>query len=182
MQAFKVQPLGCGCLPSLTPILAGELQMYRPKFCAECSATIIRLRWHFWTSRKFCASCSPRFLHEQLKRAAVAGATVFLLGMAVGQAARRTPPPVVIQRTQNSTSTAEAGKASGRAAGEANSSSAVNKNNTTSVITAEEIYTCGARTKKGTPCTRRVHGPVRCWQHLGLAAMLPQEQLRIKAN
>jgi len=152
--------------------------MYRPKFCAECSAKIIRLRWHFWTSRRFCESCSPRFLREQVKRGVIAGATVFLLGMAAGQAARRTLPPVVIQRTQNSISTSDAAGANGPAAGYGNSSRVAN---TTSVIATEEIYTCGARTKKGKPCSRRVHGAVRCWQHLGLPAMLPQEQLRIKA-
>jgi hypothetical protein len=44
----------------------------------------------------------------------------------------------------------------------------------------EQLYTCGARTKKGTPCSRRVHGPVRCWQHKGAKAMLPQEKLIVK--
>jgi len=46
--------------------------------------------------------------------------------------------------------------------------------------TPEQVYTCGARTKKGKPCSRRVHGPVRCWQHKGLPAMLPPEKLVIK--
>jgi hypothetical protein len=45
---------------------------------------------------------------------------------------------------------------------------------------SEQVYTCGARTKKGTPCSRRVHGPVRCWQHKGAAAMLPAEKLMVK--
>jgi hypothetical protein len=31
----------------------------------------------------------------------------------------------------------------------------------------EAVYYCGALTKKGTPCTRRVKSPGRCWQHLG---------------
>lgn len=156
--------------------------MYRPKFCAECSGKIIRLRWHFWTSRRFCERCSPRFLREQSKRVAVAGATVFLLGLVAGQAARRTPPPVVIQRTQNLTSPSAAGQANGPTAVDSNSGSVANSSNTTSNATTEEIYICGARTKKGTPCTRRVHGPVRCWQHLGLPPLRPQEQLRITAK
>jgi hypothetical protein len=45
---------------------------------------------------------------------------------------------------------------------------------------AEDVYICGARTKKGTPCSRRVHGPVRCWQHKGARAMLPPEKLLVK--
>jgi hypothetical protein len=43
-----------------------------------------------------------------------------------------------------------------------------------------DVYICGARTKKGMPCSRRVHGPVRCWQHKGMPAMLPQEKLLVK--
>jgi hypothetical protein len=45
-----------------------------------------------------------------------------------------------------------------------------------------DVYTCGARTKKGSPCSRRVHGPVRCWQHFGLPALLPQEKLLVKGK
>jgi hypothetical protein len=41
----------------------------------------------------------------------------------------------------------------------------------------EVVYICGARTKKGTPCQRRVRGPFRCWQHRGKPAMLPPSKL-----
>jgi len=44
----------------------------------------------------------------------------------------------------------------------------------------EKAYICGARTKKGTPCSRRVRGPVRCWQHKGAQAMLPLDKLVVK--
>jgi len=42
---------------------------------------------------------------------------------------------------------------------------------------AEVVYVCGARTKKGTPCQRRVRGPGRCWQHRGMPAILPPSKL-----
>lgn len=42
---------------------------------------------------------------------------------------------------------------------------------------AEPVYYCGAETKKGTPCSRRVKGGGRCWQHPGREAMLPEEDL-----
>jgi hypothetical protein len=45
------------------------------------------------------------------------------------------------------------------------------------VIAQETIYFCGAQTKKGTPCGRRVKGGGRCWQHVGQTAMLPPEKL-----
>lgn len=41
----------------------------------------------------------------------------------------------------------------------------------------EAIYICGAQTKKGTACLRRVKGGGRCWQHTGQAAILPPEKL-----
>ena len=39
------------------------------------------------------------------------------------------------------------------------------------------VYFCGAETKKGTPCSRRVKGGGRCWQHIGRQAMLPAKDL-----
>jgi hypothetical protein len=139
--------------------------MYQPKFCAECGEKIIRLRWRVWTNRKFCDGCAPRFFREHLIRVATAGSAVLLVGIVIGHASRRVPPPLVMQRTQEPRST----------------SAALPSNGVNSPATAtEEIYTCGARTKKGTPCSRRVHGAVRCWQHKGMPAMLAQEKLRIK--
>lgn len=41
----------------------------------------------------------------------------------------------------------------------------------------EKVYFCGAPTRKGTPCSRRVKGGGRCWQHAGQTAMMPQEKL-----
>lgn len=41
----------------------------------------------------------------------------------------------------------------------------------------ETTYFCGAETKKGTPCSRRVKTSGRCWQHAGQPAMLPPEKL-----
>jgi hypothetical protein len=139
--------------------------MYQPKFCAECGEKIIRLRWRLWTSRKFCDGCVPRFVKEQLLQLALISVVMLLAGIVIGHVTRRVPPPLVIQRTQESR-LSTAGMESAGANGTASST--------------EEIYTCGARTKKGTPCSRRVHGPVRCWQHKGMPAMLTQEKLRIR--
>ena len=41
----------------------------------------------------------------------------------------------------------------------------------------EQLFTCGAQTKKGTPCSRIVKVNERCWQHKGQPAMLPKEKL-----
>jgi len=129
--------------------------MYRPKFCAECGEKIIRLHWRLWTSRKFCDCCAPRFLKEQLIQQVMASIALLLAGIAIGHATRSVRAPLVVQRTQES-------------------SSAIPLPGTNPAAAAtEEIYTCGARTKKGTPCSRRVHGPVRCWQHKGMVSIIP---------
>ncbi len=47
-------------------------------------------------------------------------------------------------------------------------------------LVPEVVYLCGAKTKKGTPCSRKVKGSVRCWQHLGQEAMLPAKELKIQ--
>jgi len=44
---------------------------------------------------------------------------------------------------------------------------------------SEPGYYCGAETKKGTPCSRKVKGKKRCWQHEGREAMLPQSKLAV---
>jgi hypothetical protein len=36
---------------------------------------------------------------------------------------------------------------------------------------SQGVYYCGALTRKGTPCSRRVRKGERCWQHAGLPPM-----------
>jgi len=139
--------------------------MYRPKFCVECGEKILRLRWHSWTSRRFCDECVPRFRREQLTNASVAIVVILLLGIAAGRAMRPPAPPLVIQRREETRP-------------QSNAAATAPVSQTEALI--EDVYICGARTKKGTPCSRRVHGPVRCWQHKGMPAMLPAEKLRVK--
>jgi hypothetical protein len=153
---------GFGCLKEIR-YNAGTLSFltnYRPNFCSECGERIVRLLWRAWTSRRFCDKCLPRFRRSHmLKRASVATG-VLLLGMLIGHGWRREKPPLIIQRSAN---VSQHGETAAQPS-----------------ITVEQTYLCGARTKKGTPCSRRVHGPVRCWQHKGAKAMLPLEKLLIK--
>lgn len=152
--------------------------MYRPNFCCECGARILRLRWHFWTSRKFCRECSQRLLKQRLKVPLAASIVLFSLGMIMGRARRPAPPPLIIERTANSplSDSAIKTKTEENSAGASSSTTSDSQ----STINEELIYICGARTKKGTPCSRRVHSPVRCWQHKGDRAMLPLEKLKVR--
>lgn len=136
------------------------LTNYRPNFCIECGEGIVRLRWRAWTSRRFCDKCFPRFRKSQLLQRGCVILGVLLFGILIGRGLKHERPSLVIQRTASTSSPTEPA--------------------VQAPITVEQMYLCGARTKKGTPCSRRVHGPVRCWQHKGAKAMLPLEKLIIK--
>ena len=147
--------------------------MYRPNFCAECGEQIVRLKWRPWTSRRFCKLCAVRFRSQQIKSFIATSLALLVVGFVTGRAGRPSAPPLVIERRMNSPANEQRSTA--------NSSEAPTPNSSGISPAAEEaIYMCGARTKKGTPCSRRVHGPVRCWQHKGLKPMLAQEKLRLK--
>jgi len=157
--------------------------MYKPNFCAECGSQISRGQWALWTSRRFCSECSGRFRKTETGLPFILGIALLIAGFTFGRYLRPAPPPLIIQRSASSllsdtplgiASTVRAQVPGNRTAG----SPAEGDNQTQPP--EEIIYTCGARTKKGTPCARRVHGPVRCWQHKGAPSILPQEKLLIK--
>ena len=138
------------------------LTLHRPNFCAECGAKILRLRWRVWTNRKFCDSCARASRKQRWTSVGMLVSAIFVVGLIVGHNLKTPPPPLIIQRQEVK---------------------AQSSNGTTATVQpppTEEVYLCGARTKKGKPCSRRVHGPVRCWQHKGEKAMLPQEKLLVR--
>lgn len=143
--------------------------MYRPNFCSECGAKIVRLHWHPWTSRRFCDSCARNLRKERFQAPLIAAVLLTSVGLFTGRALRPKPPPLIIQRSADSPLLkAESGQA------------ATGANANSQLVEEETVYICGARTKKGTPCSRRVQQPGRCWQHKGMKAILPEEKLRIR--
>lgn len=140
------------------------LSLYRPNFCSRCGEKIVRLKWRLWTSRLVCDDCLSQFWKAHLYRQLLFGLSLVLVGTVVGRALKSVPPPIVIQR----------------ATAPAPDKQSVPSSTPQEIVEGGDIYTCGARTKKGSPCTRRVHGPVRCWQHKGLRPMLPQDKLKIQ--
>jgi hypothetical protein len=143
--------------------------MYRPNFCAECGEKVVRLKWNAWTSGRFCDDCAKRLRVYRFKPKLIAITILLLAGFLVGHVNKSAPPPLVIERCASSHLN-EATK-NGVAKPDATQPNSEND---------QLIYMCGARTKKGTPCSRRVHGPVRCWQHKGKSSILPQDKLLIK--
>jgi hypothetical protein len=156
--------------------------MYRPNFCSECGAKILRLHWHAWTSRRFCEGCSKRLLKQRLTVPLIASTGLLSIGMITGRAGRPAPPPLIIERSENSPlyqpqSNGAADRSGIPAKPESTNSPPQNPEGT---MEDEMVYICGARTKKGTPCARRVHSAVRCWQHKRSPAMLSPEKLKVR--
>ena len=144
--------------------------VYKPNFCCECGNKLVRLRWHFWTSRQFCNVCVRRFRRERFARLLI----IFLAligGFLLGRTRQPVSPPLIIERRSDSPlNNSQSGSSTASAPGMA-STPAVN-------MIEADVYICGARTKKGTPCSRRVHGPVRCWQHKGMPSIIPVVPIR----
>jgi hypothetical protein len=175
---------------------------YKPNFCCQCGEKIERVDWKISTSRKFCELCATDFgASEKVSK------IVFLLSIIVGLAGFATfwrTPEKALNFTPNQFvgSSPNVNKAETNRTNSPQTSSNTlveppanqSKQTKNEVIPAnlktkqleapiqESAYYCGAATKKGTPCSRRVKGGGRCWQHTGQAAILPQEKLIVSRN
>lgn len=170
--------------------------MYKPNFCSECGTEIVREHWHFWTSRKFCDRCARRFRRTRILLPVVAGAALFGVGLAAGRVARSTvPPPLVVERSQitplvpasitkpGAQTTSETDADASAALPTPKPEPSYGPDGTASerpTDPTEIVSICGARTQRGTPCSRRVRGTGRCWQHRGMPAMLPPSKLIVQ--
>jgi hypothetical protein len=159
--------------------------MYKPNFCAECGERVVRARWYPWTSRRFCRYCLNKSLRARFTAPVLAAVALLGAGFFAGKSMRQPSPPLIVQNGQGLTVPAQwTPNQNGRRTSVAGVTSGIenvgvpSKRNATASV--EPISLCGARTKKGAMCTRRVHGAVRCWQHLGQPAILPPEKLLVK--
>ena len=72
--------------------------MYTPNFCSECGTKLLRLRWHFWTSRRFCDGCARRLWRVRLFPAFLVMLALIGSGYVTGRVGRPAPPPLTIER------------------------------------------------------------------------------------
>jgi hypothetical protein len=174
---------------------------FRPSFCANCGEKVERSDWGLFTSRRFCAVCESELKAQDLIPRIIVGLGLLagILGVGsylksgnaeprvaalasqpvergVAAAARDNLPANVVVPTPAPAQIAPASNA----IPQAKPSTALPAVAQIAKNTGPDVvYMCGAMTKKGTPCSRRVHGPVRCFQHQGMPPMVPQEKLRI---
>lgn len=168
--------------------------MYKPNFCAECGERVERRRWRVWTNRRFCATCEKRMGRGRAVWSLVACALLVLSGFVLGRSIAPAPPPLIIERktVQSSASPSATTNAASQSQTNVTNASRLAAPSSQSGADARElepptdpqevVSICGARTKKGTPCSRRVRGVGRCWQHRGLPAMLPASRLIVQGQ
>ncbi len=176
---------------------------YKPKFCCQCGEKIDRIDWQPWKSRRFCELCETEFgIYDKMRWAVVGIAVLFGL-YGTGSYFRKPEKQLNIAASQFAAPTANAEVKQPKTVAQVSNISDVqtpvqlsNFNAQTKATTApttanlkikpavtravepaERTYFCGAPTKKGTMCSRRVKTANRCWQHEGQAALLPQEKL-----
>ena len=161
--------------------------LYRPHFCCNCGERIERHEWPLLASRKFCDVCRSELRVSEWAPKLV-GSLAVIIAFAVISAFFRTgeqptnelvsalPQPTAARLFTNSNTTPSTVQQSQTGpSANTNSLSTVEPapvKPAAVVKTAEAVYFCGAATKKGTPCSRRVKRPgERCWQHAGMPAM-----------
>ena len=148
-------------------------------FCANCGARLTRKGWRAWLTGARCDDCALR-LGRAVTKPLLIVAIIAAGAFALGKYLRPAPPPLIIHRAANSP------LSDVPVSFEATAKGATNKptqNPSSNHVGPEDdtVYICGARTKKGTPCRRRVHvAGERCYQHKGMPAMVPLEKLTIK--
>ena len=158
----------------------------KPRYCCNCGDKVERVEWRIWNSTRFCELCETEFLFDEWwPRAAISVILIFGftgIGFHYGgnekqnfaddslisvpqkiKAASVSEPAVSLKPLQRSVKESPSVAASKR------KQDAVGKLRESLLEAPEdepvEVYYCGAMTKKGTPCARRVKDGGRCWQH-----------------
>jgi hypothetical protein len=160
---------------------------YKPNFCCSCGEKIERAKWTLFTSRRFCGVCETEHKGiDYLPRAAVAlAALITVLGAASylrsghpagdssGAAKGRARFAAGVVDSTKTAALQQPQPANEKVASVTPASQAPTavtnslQRQTPQKTSTEAVYFCGALTKKGTACTRRVKTKGRCWQHQG---------------
>ena len=164
--------------------------MNAQSFCGKCGARLTRKGWRAWIGGQLCDDCARGRRRIKVVLPLGVVALIAVAAFSLGRYLRPAPPPLIIERAANSPLSdlpVSLNESAGRANQNRNSSNASENADASSVqkygSTSELLYICGARTKKGTPCKRRVHvAGERCYQHKGMPAILPLDKLVAKTK
>jgi hypothetical protein len=169
--------------------------LYKPKYCCHCGEEIERIEWFPWTSRRFCETCATENkIYDWFPVSIVVFGillSIFGLGTYLKSGEKQLPAAVKQKTTDISKSSQNPANQKIVSQVTANAQpllqqpavnnqikplSQIPKTQTIQTENApkEAAYFCGAQTKKGTPCSRRVKNGGRCWQHREQPAISPE--------
>jgi len=168
--------------------------MYRPRFCCSCGEKIEREEWTIFKSRRFCPLCETEYKSVDyfLRGTALFAFVLGVFGFAgyfgiVGRSqfgpnaeSKMTVSPAQPSKRANEGRDVDTRSAANGSPLQDNSSSraTISEQPPPAKKTSQEaVYYCGAPTKKGTPCSRRVKVKGYCWQHAKLADSVPAGNL-----
>lgn len=155
--------------------------MLRPNFCAVCGERLTRKGWRAWVRGTLCDSCARRAGRTAAAKPLMVVLVVAVAAFALGRYQRPVPPPLIIQRAANSPLSDGPVVFNGLAKTTIPASPKSDTRAASAEPADDNVYICGARTQKGTPCRRRVHvAGERCYQHKGMPAILPLDKLVVK--
>ena len=155
--------------------------MRAANFCVECGERLARKGWRARFGGRLCERCAQRLGRFASFRSAIAIVLIAVAAFAAGKYLRPSPPPLIIQRAANSP-LSDAPVEFQQTPRLAKGANTATQTPNPSVSTSDDVvYICGARTKKGTPCHRRVHAAgERCFQHKGMPSLVPLSKLVIR--
>lgn len=161
---------------------------YKPTFCCHCGEKISRAEESFADSTRFCDVCKHDFLAIRIAPMFFT-ALMMVIGLAGAGGLMRVAPPVPVRSAPVAAApgivTAEPPRNTAvNAAPSLPEPRAANLNRPVQipvktprqVAPEEPLSVCGAPTKKGTPCSRKVRGGGRCWQHAATPDMPKAEK------
>lgn len=166
--------------------------LYKPTFCCDCGNKVERTKWRFWTSRRFCENCETEFRKEEWLPTILLSA-IALIGGLFGFGSYLKTPEKPLALTSNRTANTSTEKTSNKNAPETATASPskivlpisanvdqkaavkdasvpvnIVKAQTLQNTADEPVYFCGAQTKKGTPCSRKVR---RHWNSVSVITL-----------
>ena len=141
--------------------------MAAARFCSECGARLKIRRNSILPFPSCCSACSPRYhlLYLMLVLLPLLSAA---LGFAIGHYTS-TPEPFYFIGTPVDISSNHAAFVAG-VDGSASGTTTSKRPDEPVISISARTETCGARTKSGKPCRRKVKGGGHCWQHRDAAA------------
>jgi hypothetical protein len=149
-------------LHTVSPSQSKYQPMLQTNYCSQCGEKRKGLRPGFLVFTSFCAPCKRRARPARLARATIfiaLAAASFLAGRAtrVRPVVQFIGQPIELQSTPDRATVEPAQAPAGGPPAEADKRAAI--------ATDEAPLLCGAPTKAGHPCRRKVRGSGYCWQH-----------------